>query len=88
MRTCPLGHTCSECRWHIRLRGTNPQTGQEVDSEDCAIAWLPTLLVENAPSSVWLVDTGSSEPVANWMPTLVYSDTLPNIPRRARTRCR
>jgi hypothetical protein len=48
MKTCPLGHTCAECRWYIRLRGTNPQTGQEVDNEDCAIAWLPTLLVENS----------------------------------------
>jgi len=47
-KTCPLGHTCSECHWHIRLRGQNPQTGQEIDNEGCAIAWLPVLLVENS----------------------------------------
>jgi hypothetical protein len=26
----------------------SPQSGQEVDQENCAIAWLPLLLVENS----------------------------------------
>lgn len=47
-KSCPLGHTCESCRWHIQLRGVNPNTGQEVDERDCAIAWLPVLLVENS----------------------------------------
>ena len=39
---------CDSCLWHIRLRGLNPQTGQEVDNEQCAISWLPLLLIENS----------------------------------------
>jgi hypothetical protein len=48
MRTCPLGHSCNSCLWQVRLRGQNPQTGQEVDDDKCALAWLPILLVENS----------------------------------------
>lgn len=47
-KTCPLGHTCDKCKWMIRMRGTNPNTGQEVDQDDCAIAWMPILLLENS----------------------------------------
>lgn len=47
-RACPLGHTCQSCHWHIRLRGQNPQTGQEIDDEGCAISWIPILLIENS----------------------------------------
>lgn len=48
MKTCPLGHTCAACLWHTHLRGINPQTGQEIDQEGCAIAFLPVLLIENS----------------------------------------
>lgn len=37
-----------ECAWFQQLRGTNPNTGKEVDEWNCAIAWLPMLLVENS----------------------------------------
>lgn len=47
-KTCPLGHECSRCLWHTRLRGINPQTGQEIDNEGCAIAFLPILMIENS----------------------------------------
>jgi hypothetical protein len=47
-KTCPLGHTCDKCLWMTKLRGINPQSGQEVDSEGCAIAFLPILLIENS----------------------------------------
>lgn len=48
---CPLVQgACKQfdCLWWIHLRGTNPNTGKEVDEHDCAVRWLPTLLVENA----------------------------------------
>lgn len=37
-----------QCSWFTQLRGTNPQTGQEVDEWGCAVTWLPMLLVENS----------------------------------------
>lgn len=37
-----------QCNWFIQVRGTNPNTGQEVDEWGCSIAWLPHLLIENA----------------------------------------
>ena len=37
-----------QCTFMIQLRGTNPNTGQPVDEWDCAIKWLPVLLIENA----------------------------------------
>lgn len=37
-----------ECAWFTQVRGTNPQTGQEVDEYACAIAWLPMLTIENS----------------------------------------
>lgn len=48
---CPLVKgDCKEiqCSWFTQLRGTNPNTGQEVDEWGCAITWLPMLLVENS----------------------------------------
>ena len=48
---CPLIKSrCKQfdCLFWIQLRGTHPQTGQEVDDYDCAVRWLPILLIENA----------------------------------------
>lgn len=49
---CPLNKfkKCKEfdCAWFIQVRGTNKNTGEEVDDWGCAIAWLPFMLVENA----------------------------------------
>ena len=48
---CPLVQgDCKQfdCLWWIQLRGTHPQTGQELDEYDCAVRWLPILLIENA----------------------------------------
>ena len=47
-KSCPLGHTCSSCHWLVRMRGVDPTSGQEIDDDKCAIAWLPILLVENS----------------------------------------
>jgi hypothetical protein len=37
-----------QCSWFTQVRGTNPNTGKEVDEWACAIAWLPVLLIENS----------------------------------------
>jgi len=52
---CPLNNfePCKqmECAWFIQIRGTDPNTGEEVDDWGCAMAWLPTLMIENAQQS-------------------------------------
>jgi len=49
---CPLNgfEPCKqlECAWFVQMRGTDPNSGKEVDEYSCGIAWLPMLLVENA----------------------------------------
>lgn len=51
-QNCPLNNfePCKqlECAWFIQLRGTNPNTGENVDEWGCAIAWQPILAIENA----------------------------------------
>jgi hypothetical protein len=49
---CPLNNfePCKQldCAWFMQVRGTNPNTGKEVDEWGCAISWLPILLIENS----------------------------------------
>ena len=48
---CPLiGEECMKlkCAWFTQIRGTNPQSGEEVDEWGCAVTWLPMLLIENS----------------------------------------
>ena len=48
---CPLiKKDCAglQCSWFTQVRGTNPQSGAEVDEWACAIAWLPMLLINTA----------------------------------------
>jgi len=48
---CPfLKKACIEhdCMMWTHVTMTNPQTGLAVDNYSCAIAWLPTLLIENS----------------------------------------
>jgi hypothetical protein len=48
---CPLiKKDCIQmrCAFFTHLRGTNPNTGKEVDEWGCAVTWLPILLVETA----------------------------------------
>jgi hypothetical protein len=40
-----------KCSWFTQMRGTNPNTGKEIDEWGCAMTWLPVLLVENAQQS-------------------------------------
>tara|TARA_B110000977_G_scaffold167610_1_gene216326 strand:+ start:1842 stop:2141 length:300 start_codon:yes stop_codon:yes gene_type:complete len=57
--TCPLGSECEKaennvikrCAWYTKLAGTDPNTGKELEDWGCAMAWLPTLLIENASQS-------------------------------------
>lgn len=49
---CPLNNfePCKqlECAWFIKMRGNNPNTGEDVDEWACSMAWLPILLIENS----------------------------------------
>jgi hypothetical protein len=40
-----------KCSWFTQVRGTNPNTGKDVDEWGCAMTWLPVLLIENAQQS-------------------------------------
>lgn len=49
---CPLNNfePCKQldCAWFIKIAGTNPQTGKEIDEWGCSMAWLPILMIENS----------------------------------------
>lgn len=49
---CPLDgfNPCRQldCSWFMKVRGNNPNTGEEIDDYGCAIAWLPLLMIENS----------------------------------------
>lgn len=63
MADCPLGAKCEEvkldqsrpvlyrCPWYVQVRGVNTNTGEETDSWHCAIAWMPTLMINTANES-------------------------------------
>lgn len=36
------------CRFWVNVMGKNPQTGETTNNGDCAIAWMPVLLIENS----------------------------------------
>jgi len=40
-----------ECNWMVHVRGMNPNTGEEVDEWECAVKWIPTLIIEAAQQS-------------------------------------
>lgn len=50
---CPLhkqamDQVCHTCPWWQQVRGKHPQSLEEIDRWDCAIAFLPLLLIENS----------------------------------------
>ena len=49
---CPLDNfnPCRqlECAWFMKVAGTNPNTGKEVEDWGCAMAWMPILMIENS----------------------------------------
>ena len=49
---CPLNNfePCKqlECAWFMKVTGKCKNTGADVEEWGCAVAWLPSLLIENA----------------------------------------
>lgn len=49
---CPLDNfnPCREleCAWFMKVVGTNPNTGKEVEEWGCSMAWLPIMMIENS----------------------------------------
>lgn len=49
---CPLNKfkPCKkfDCTWYIQVRGSDPNSGKEIDEYGCAMAWMPILLLEGA----------------------------------------
>lgn len=48
---CPLiNKKCIEnkCAWYTQIRGMNPNTGEPVDEWQCAINFVPFLMIENS----------------------------------------
>lgn len=37
-----------QCAWFTQVRGTEPQSGKEVDEWACAIAWMPMLMINTS----------------------------------------
>lgn len=51
---CPLlKKDCIEyrCKWYVHIRGKHPQQNGEIDMFDCAVKWLPVLLIESTQMS-------------------------------------
>ena len=48
---CPLiKKNCLEhgCKFYVQIMGTDPQTGKDINGWDCAITWLPMLIIEGS----------------------------------------
>ncbi len=52
---CPFlgGQPCIglKCKMMTQLRGKHPQTGEPIDEWDCAVKWLPVLLIESTQAA-------------------------------------
>jgi hypothetical protein len=50
---CPLFKSkrelvCHKCAWYLHIRGKHPQTDEDMDKWECAIALQPILMIENS----------------------------------------
>jgi hypothetical protein len=49
---CPLDNfnPCREldCAWFMKVVGSNPNTGKEIEEWGCSMAWLPIMMIENS----------------------------------------
>jgi len=87
---CPfmLGKKCAEqgCALYIGIVGQNPNTGEEGLKWGCAIAWLPTLLIENSRvgrSVAQGIESFRNETIT---PVKTFINILEESMQRARTR--
>ena len=52
---CPLNNfePCKQldCAWFLKIRVTNPNTGEDTEDWGCSMAWMPMLLIENSQMS-------------------------------------
>lgn len=69
---CPLhkadtAEVCHRCPLWVQIRGTDPQTGAEVDRWSCSLSLLPMLLIEGAHQTRQLA--GATESFRNEMST-------------------
>lgn len=53
---CPLhrkdmSKVCHKCPLWVHVQGKDPQSKNTIDHWNCSLAWLPTLLIENAQMS-------------------------------------
>jgi hypothetical protein len=51
--TCPfrgksMDRVCKSCPLWVHIRGKDKNTGEDCDSWNCSLAWLPALLIETA----------------------------------------
>lgn len=49
--TCPLNNfdPCKQmdCGWFMKVVGTHPNTGEQLEDWGCAVTWIPVMLMEN-----------------------------------------
>lgn len=43
-----VSKVCHRCPLYVLVRGTDSNSGKEVDQWGCSFAWLPVLLIENS----------------------------------------
>lgn len=83
-----------DCKWYIQIQGMNPQTSAMISEHDCAVAWLPMLLIENtqqARQAGAAVESFRNEVVKRHDDTirattelLTHSMTMPVLPHAPR----
>jgi len=68
-----------QCAWFTQLRGTNPQTGQEIDEWLCAISAMPMLQIEVAKEA--RQGAAATESFRNEM-VRAQTEVLPFMPKQ------
>jgi hypothetical protein len=72
---CPLDNfnPCRQldCAWFIKIAGTNPNTGREVEEWGCSMAWMPMLMIENSQQQ-----RGTSAAVESFRNEMVKSNEV------------
>lgn len=79
---CPLGAKCEEakdgaihrCAWYACVRGTNLNTGEEIDEWRCSMNWMPMLLIENSG-----MQRGTSAAVESFRNEMVKASEATNM---------